>query len=57
MRIMAVLLCVGVWMISCEEFGRVEMRVGRMFGVEAFPEPRTPSYKLTSGGDEPTNYR
>jgi len=34
-------------MISYAEFRRVEMRVGRVLGVEAFPEARKPSYKLT----------
>jgi len=34
-------------MISYAEFRRVEMRVGRVLGVEEFPEARKPSYKLT----------
>jgi tRNA-binding protein len=34
-------------MISYAEFRRVEMRVGRVLGVEDFPEARKPSYKLT----------
>jgi len=34
-------------MISYAAFRRVEMRVGRVFGVEEFPEARKPSYKLT----------
>jgi len=34
-------------MISYEDFRRVEMRVGRVLGVEEFPEARKPSYKLT----------
>ena len=30
-----------------DDFGRVEMRVGRVVAVEDFPAARNPSYKLT----------
>lgn len=30
-----------------EDFQRIDMRVGRITGVEPFPEARNPSYKLT----------
>jgi len=33
--------------ISWEDFERVEMRVGRVTGVEDFPEARKPAWKLT----------
>jgi tRNA-binding protein len=33
--------------LSWEEFERVEMRVGRIVGVEDFPEARRPAWKLT----------
>ena len=33
--------------IEFEDFGRVEMRVGRVVAVEDFPEARTPAWKLT----------
>ena len=32
--------------ISIEEFQRLEMRVGRIVGVDPFPEARKPAYKL-----------
>lgn len=32
--------------IDWEEFERVEMRVGRVLEVEAYPEARKPSYRL-----------
>lgn len=32
--------------ITVEEFGKVEMRVGRIVEVEDFPEAKKPSYKL-----------
>ncbi len=34
-------------MIDLEHFGRVDMRVGLVVGVEAFPEARKPAWKLT----------
>ena len=33
--------------LSWEEFERVDMRVGRVVGVEDFPEARRPAWKLT----------
>jgi tRNA-binding protein len=33
-------------MIGWEDFTRVDMRVGRIDSVDAFPEARNPSYKL-----------
>jgi tRNA-binding protein len=33
--------------ISWEEFDKVEMRVGRVLGVDEFPEARRPSYLMT----------
>jgi len=30
-----------------DDFGKVEMRVGRIIAVDDFPEARNPSYKLT----------
>ena len=32
--------------ISWEDFTKVELRVGRVLGVQAFPEARQPAYKL-----------
>src|SRR5437879_13700117 len=32
--------------IAVEDFQKVEMRVGKIVGVEEFPEARNPSYKL-----------
>ena len=32
--------------IAVEDFQKVEMRVGKVVGVEEFPEARNPSYKL-----------
>jgi tRNA-binding protein len=40
-------------MISLEDFERVDMRVGRIVGVEEFPEARRPAWKLRIDfGDE-----
>ena len=33
-------------MISLEDFQRVDMRVGRVLSVDAFPEARRPAWKL-----------
>jgi tRNA-binding protein len=33
--------------LSWEEFERVDMRVGRVVGVDDFPEARRPAWKLT----------
>lgn len=33
--------------IDVEQFGRVDMRVGRIVAAEEFPEARKPSYRLT----------
>jgi tRNA-binding protein len=33
-------------MISIGEFGRVEMRVGRILAAQPFPEARKPAYRL-----------
>ena len=33
--------------ITWEEFEQVELRVGTVVAAEAFPEARTPAYKLT----------
>ena len=39
--------------IDWDDFNRVEMRVGRVLKVDAFPEARNPSYYLTIDfGDE-----
>jgi len=32
--------------IGIEDFQKVEMRIGKIVGVEDFPEARNPSYKL-----------
>ena len=32
--------------IAVEDFQKVEMRVGKIVGVEEFPEARNPSYRL-----------
>ena len=32
---------------TLDDFRKIEMRVGRIVGVEDFPEARNPSYKLT----------
>jgi tRNA-binding protein len=34
-------------MLSFDEFGKVDIRVGRVVRVERFPEARKPAYKLT----------
>lgn len=34
------------WMISWDDFKKVEMRVGTLLEVEDFPEARNPSYKM-----------
>ncbi len=34
--------------ITWEEFARVELRVGTVVAVEAFPEARKPAYKITA---------
>ena len=34
-------------MATIDDLKRVEMRVGRIVGVDDFPEARNPSYKLT----------
>jgi tRNA-binding protein len=34
-------------MIEFDDFLKVDMRVGRVVGVEEFPEARKPAYKLT----------
>jgi tRNA-binding protein len=36
----------GLPQISIDDFQRLEMRVGRIIGVEPFPEARKPAYKL-----------
>lgn len=33
--------------ITVDDFQKVEMRVGKVVGVEDFPEARKPSYRLT----------
>ena len=37
---------VGAALIDVADFERVDMRVGRVLEVEAFPEARKPAYKL-----------
>ena len=37
----------GSYMISYDDFQRVDIRVGRVIHVEDFPEARKPAYKLT----------
>jgi tRNA-binding protein len=32
---------------TIEDFGKLDMRVGRVTGVEEFPEARVPAWKLT----------
>ncbi len=32
---------------TIDDFHKIEMRVGRIFAVDDFPEARNPSYKLT----------
>lgn len=40
-------------MIDVDHFNAVDMRVGRIIAVDAFPEARTPAWKLTiEFGDE-----
>ena len=34
-------------MIEFDDFARVDMRVGRVIAVDAFPEARKPAWKLT----------
>lgn len=43
--------------LTWEEFERVEMRVGRVMGVEDFPEARKPAWKLTIDFGEPIGAR
>lgn len=33
-------------MITCDDFRKVDMRVGRVLEVDEFPEAKKPSYKL-----------
>ena len=33
--------------LAWDEFGKVDVRVGRVLAAEDFPEARNPSYKLT----------
>ena len=43
--------------LSWDEFLKVELRVGTIVGVEAFPEARRPAWKLTVDFGEPTGVR
>jgi len=43
--------------LSWDEFLKVELRVGTIVGVEAFPEARRPAWKLTVDFGAPTGVR